>query len=285
MIQTGGAAQPPSPRSDIDTTLQWAASALMQGRADDAERLAREVLKQIAQHPRALYLLGCALLLQERAREAIPPLEKAARAGQDPAVETHLAVALRRVGRMDDALARLTRAIKRRPAHGEAFHELGYLLLSLQRFDEAIATLEHGLEQISETAPDAVPLWVQLGVVHHTQRDRHKARAAFAKAIEIAPDHPGAHYNMGSLLIADAEFARAVEHLQRALAANSKDVQARLKLGVCLLELGRTDDALEYLRSALRSDPKFYSTVLKLLSSAGRSRFWLRPSVARKMLT
>jgi thioredoxin-like negative regulator of GroEL len=83
----------------------------------------------------------------------------------------------------------------------------------------------------------------------------------------------------------DAEFAPAAEHLQSAVTANPKDVQARLRLGVCLLELGRADDALEYLRSALRSEPKFYSTVLKLVSSAGRGRFWLRPSMARKMLT
>src|SRR5215470_1189681 len=172
MRQIGGGAQPPNPRSEIDTTLQWAASALMQGRCDDAERLAREVLARVAQHPRALYLLGCALLLQGYAREAIAPLEKAARAGQDPAVETQLAIALRRVGRTDDALARLTRATKRRPAHAEAFHEHGFVLFSLQRFDEAIATLEHGLQQISAAAPDAVSLWIQLGAVHHTQRDR-----------------------------------------------------------------------------------------------------------------
>ena len=116
-------------------------------------------------------------------------------------------------------------------------------------------------------------------------RDRSKARAAFSTAIELAPEHPGAHYNMGALLIEDAEFALAAEHLQRALAANPKDVQARLKLGVCLLELGRTDEAIEYLRSALRSEPKFYSTVLKLVSSAGRGRFWIRPSMARSSLT
>jgi len=285
MSQTSGGAQPPNPRSEIDTTLQWATAALMQGRCDDAERLAREVLARVAQHPRALYLLGCALLMQGYAHEAIAPLEKAARAGQDPAVETHLAIALRRVGRTDDALARLARATKRRPAHAEAFHELGFLLLSLQRFDEAVATLQHGLQLIPPTAPDAVSLWMQLGVAHHTQRDRAKARAALAKAIEIAPEHPGAHYNMGSLLIEEAEFAQAAEHLQRALTANPKDVQARLRLGVCLLELGRTDNALEYLRSAVRSEPKFYSTVLKLVSSTGRGRFWLRPSMARKMLT
>jgi tetratricopeptide (TPR) repeat protein len=285
MIQTGGAAKPPNPRSEIDTALHWAAAALTQGRADDAERLAREVLTRIAQHPRALYVLGCALLLRDRPRDALAPLEKAARAGQDPAVETQLAIALRRLGRTDDALARLARATKRRPAHAEAFHEHGFLLFSLQRYDEAVATLQHGLQQMPATAPDVVPLLIQLGAVHHTQRDRSKARAAFARALELAPEHPGALFNMGAVLLEDAEFGLAAEHLQRALAGNPKDVQCRLKLGICLLELGRSEEALEYLRSALRSDPKFYGTVLRLVSSAGHGRFWTRPSMARKMLT
>ena len=89
---------------------------------------------------------------------------------------------------------------------------------------------------------------------------------------------------MGDVLIDDGEFASAADHLQRALAAAPGDVQAKLKLAVSLLELGRGDDAVGHLRAAVRVEARFYGSALKLVSSAGHGRFWLRPSAAKKAL-
>jgi len=267
--------------SDAEADLQWAIGALNHGRPDDAERFARGVLARMPQHAKALYLLGCALLQQNRAAHAVAPLERAARALQDPAVETQLGVALRQVGRTDDALARLRRATKRRPPHAEAFHELGYLLFSLGRTEEAATVVEHGTQQ----APEAVELKILLGVVHQRRREFGEAKAAFAQALALAPDHPGAHYGMGMVLADDADYVRAVEHLQRSLAGNAADVQAHLKLAACQLELGRADDALDNLRAAVRTDPSCYGTALALVSGSPRGRFWLRPSAAAKKLS
>jgi len=266
--------------ADIEAELQWAAAALNHGRPDEAERFARNVLAAIPQHAKALYLLGCALLRQNRASEAVPPLEKAARALQDPEVETQLGVALRDIGRTEDALLRLRRASKRRPAYAQAFHELGYLLFSLQRAGEAITAVEQGLKLV----PGAVELWNLLGVIHHCQRDCARARAAFSQALTLAPDHPGAHYGMGAVMLDEADYAPAAEHLRRSLASNSGDAQARLKLGVSLLELGQTEDAVENFRAAVRSEPMAYRLALTLISGSARGRFWLRPSAAAKHL-
>jgi tetratricopeptide (TPR) repeat protein len=278
---SGIAGGPRRTAGDVEAELQWATAAINEGQPADAERFARNVLAAIPQHPKALYLLGCALVHQNRAAEAVAPLERAARALQEAAVETQLGIALRMVGRNDDALLRLTRATKRRPAHAEAFHELGFLLFSLRRSDEAVTVIERGLE----LAPGAVELSILLGIVHHDRGDRAKTKAAFAKALAIAPDHPEAHYSMGAALVEDAEYARAAEHLQRTLARDGADVQARLKLAVCQLELGRTEDALANFRAVVRQDPKLYGVALRLTSASGRGRFWLRPSTAKQRLS
>jgi len=280
MKTSGIAGFPPAPASDAEADLQWAIGAINHGRFEDAERFARNVVARLPQHPRALYVLGCALLQQHRAAEAIPPLERAARAVQDAAVETQLGIALRQVGRIDDALLRLTRATKRRPVHAEAFHELGFLLNAQNRSDEAVTVIGRGLQ----LAPGCVELLILLGVVHHTRRRHAEAKAAFARALAVAPHHPGAHYGMGAALADGADYASAAEHLQRVLAVDGADVQARLKLAVCLLEIGRSDEALENLRAAIRADPSLYGVALTLISSAGRGRFWLRPSDAAKQL-
>ena len=266
--------------SEIEVELQWASAAIDRGHFPDAERLARNVLGRIPQHPTALHLLGCALLLQGHPRQAVTPLERAARASQDPSIETQLAIALRQSGRTDDALARLQRATKRRPAYPAAFHELGFLLFSLHRIDEAIAVIGQGLE----LAPRMPELSVLLGGIHHARRDLAKAKAAYAHALAVAPGHAGAHYGMGVVLFDDGEFLLAAEHLERSLAGNPGDAQADLKLAACLLELGRSDDALGRLRAVTRSEPRLYGVVLKVISSSSRGRFWLRPSSAAKSL-
>ena len=266
--------------SEIEAELQWASAAIDRGHFPDAERLARNVLGRIPQHPTALHLLGCALLLQGHPRQAVTPLERAARASQDPSIETQLAIALRQSGRTDDALARLQRATKRRPAYPAAFHELGFLLFSLHRIDEAIAVIGQGLE----LAPRMPELSVLLGGIHHARRDRAKAKAAYAHALAVAPGHAGAHYGMGVVLFDDGEFLLAAEHLERSLAGYPGDAQADLKLAACLLELGRPDEAFGRLRAVTRSEPRLYGVVLKVISSSSRGRFWLRPSSAAKSL-
>ena len=81
----------------------------------EAERIAADVLKTNAGSLPALQILGTALLMQGRGKEAIAPLERAARASRDARTETELAVALRQAGRNEEARERLERAVKRKP--------------------------------------------------------------------------------------------------------------------------------------------------------------------------
>src|SRR4029077_2669544 len=110
-----------------DDPLQQAVFALNAKRPQEAQRIAEQILKADPQRAQALRILGGALLMQDRAADAVASLEDAARALRDPEIDTLLAIALRRIGRTEDALSRLKRAIKRRPPFGAAFHELGFL--------------------------------------------------------------------------------------------------------------------------------------------------------------
>ncbi|MCX7311836.1 MAG: tetratricopeptide repeat protein [Hyphomicrobiales bacterium] len=275
---------PNNPRGPaaVDAALARAKTALDQGRASEAEQLARTVLAKDARHAHALRLLGGALLLQERHAEAIEPLERAAKVLREPGLDTQLAIALRTVGRTDDALSRLKRAIKREPPYAFAFHELGFLLNALHRHDEAIATIRRGIE----IAPLASNLWVLLGSIYHARRDLQGAQAAFARALTISPNLASAHYGIGTALMSQAAFARAAEHFRIASINDPGDLQARLKLAGCLLETGQTDTALASLRTVVRGGPQeVYAMSLKLMLSTGRGRFWLRPSAAARALS
>src|SRR6266508_582822 len=183
MIQRGTSSGLRQAASETEAELQRATAAINLGRPEDGERFARNVLAGIPQHPKALYLLGRALLQQNRAAQAVAPLERAARALQDPAVETQLGIALREIGRTEDALARLRRATKRRPAHPEAFHELGLLLSSLGRADEAVTAVEHGF-QLAPGASNCRSCSASFTTVDATMR---KPRPLFRRRSRLRP--------------------------------------------------------------------------------------------------
>lgn len=259
----------------VEETLQRAMSAIQSQQPDYAAKLAQDILKRNPNHPNALHIFGYALLMQDRPSEAVAPLEKAFRSLRDPAIETQLAIALRKTGRTEDALVRLQRAAKQVPVFPAAVHELGYLLNSLGRVDEAIEVLRSGMDAV----PSLPDLPILLGWIFHARNDGTNAISAFARALAIAPHHPDARYGMGLVLMDAAEYQAAAEQFRQALAADPADQQARLYLGACLLEMGETG-AAACLRLVTRGGPNFYGKALKVLTSSSRGRFWVQPSAA-----
>jgi len=264
----------------LTEALQQARLAIQRERAADAERLAGEILKANSGHAEAIKILGYALLMQGKAEDAVPPLEKAARASRDPEIETQLAIALRQACDTDKALLWLKRAIKRTPPFAPAFHELGYVLHSLHRSGEAIEVLKQGIA----VAPMMTEMPIQLGFVCYAINDRANAGSAFARALSINPLHPEAIHGLATVLMDQGDYAQAAELFRRALSANPDDTLARIGLGNCLLEVGQHDPAYACLRAASVRSSEFYGKALRASLSSGHGRFWLRPSSAAKFL-
>jgi tetratricopeptide (TPR) repeat protein len=266
--------------ADRDGLLRQAKFALDSNRPQDAQRIAQQILKTDPQRAQALHILGCALLMQDRAADAIAPLEGAARALRDPETETLLAIALRRIGRKENALSRLKRATKRQPPFGPAFHELGFLLLSMERHDEAIELLSRGHELL----PMMPELSILLGNVFLACRDFRNAQVHFARALNISPNSSDAMYGLATAHWRLCQYQAAADLFRRHLMRNPDDVSTWLSLGHCLLELGQRDAGYDCFRTAARGNPKRYGSALASLVNSGRSRFWLRPSQAQRFL-
>jgi tetratricopeptide (TPR) repeat protein len=256
--------------------LQRAMFALNSHRPNEAEQIADKILKADPRNSQALNILGSALLMQDRVNDAIALLEPAARGGQYPEIDTQLAIALRRAGRHDDALARLKRATRRQPPHAAAFSELGSLLTAMERYDEAIEALGRGLE----AAPLMSDLSIQLGYIFLARRDCSKAKIAFARALDISSSSFEAIYGMAKAHQEIGESHAAVEYFRRCLMIRPNDANAWLNLGQCQLELGQRDAGYECFRAAARGDAKRYGIALSSLAASSRGRFWLKPSAA-----
>jgi tetratricopeptide (TPR) repeat protein len=260
--------------------LAQAMAAADGGNLCEAERIARVALAKNPQHVEALQLLGGLLMAQKRPRDAIAPLEEAARRSGNPELETHLAIALREIGRTDEAVTWLYRAIERVPVHARAFQELGNLLRAKRRYAEVEAVLKRGLE----AAPTVPDLSLALGGVCLDRADSGGAKIAFARALSLVPGHPDALAGFGVALQYEGDFARAAERFRRVLALNPAHHRARMNLGYCLIELGQVDDGIACLRAAVEAAPHNYGSALRMLISAGRGRFWLKRSAVAECL-
>jgi tetratricopeptide (TPR) repeat protein len=263
-----------------NSALEQAAIALRNNRPNDAELLAAELLKNDSRNFQALHVLGCALLIQGRAQEALTPLEAAARGRHDTEIDTHLAMALRQVGRHDDALSRLKRATRRQPTYAQAFHELGCLLSEMDRNAEAIEAFRLGIA-IAPMMPD---LSIQLGNAHLRRRDVLAARGAFACALDIVPNSPDALFGMGKSHQEVGENREAAGFFRRYLTIRPNDAGAWITYGHCLLEQGELDNGYACFRTAARGSPQRYARALGSLIASGHGRFWLKPSAAAQYM-
>jgi tetratricopeptide (TPR) repeat protein len=266
--------------ASADQALDVGWSAIDGRRLDEAERVAREVLSRHPQHAGAQHLLGLALLIQQRPRDAVGPLAEAARDTSNPLVETHYALALRDVGRREEAIDWLKRAMNRKPVFAPAFHELGLIFCGIRRYDDAEAVLKQGVA----LAPDVVALSVELGGVYICRAEPANAKAAFARALALAPDNVRALHGCGTAFLFEGDFERAAEQFRQVLARTPEHLRARLDLAHCLLELGRFEAGVTELRIIVRVAPQHYGSALKILASSRRGRLWLRPSMAASFL-
>jgi Flp pilus assembly protein TadD len=133
--------------------------------------------------------------------------------------------------------------------------------------------------------PASVELCLDLGRVCMLRADAKNAKIAFARVLANAPRDPRALHGFGAALLYEGEIERAVERFRQVLAVQPDHVSAQLDLAHCLLQLGRSDDAIASLRALVRSAPHLYGKALRALVSAGRGQFWIRRSAAAQFLS
>ena len=267
----------PHPRAQ---QLDRAALALQTKQFAQAEQLAAAILKASRTDTAALSILARALIGQNRGAEAIAPLEKAARRGSDPGIETLLGAALGGAGRRREAIERLRRTTARQPPFMPAFQELAGQLARDGSFDEAIAVIESGLA----LAPPTIDLQLTLARLHLNRNARGMAREILLQAHEAAPGRSDILTVLARVLLLDGEYASAADTCRRALGLRPDDAMTRADLAACLLEMGERDAGEATLRAALRGRPQMLGRTTYALVHSSHGRFFFRQSAVAKFL-
>jgi tetratricopeptide (TPR) repeat protein len=118
-------------------------------------------------------------------------------------------------------------------------------------FEAALADIE----EAERLAPgDADPV-INRGLVLVDQGDFEGASAQFARARELEPDHPRAHLTSMDHFLGLGDLEACVESGNKAVELAPADVRVWATRGLCLAELGRTEEALSDLAEAERLGP------------------------------
>jgi len=268
------------PNSAVAQLLQQAFLALRAKQFEAASRLASEALRASRNDRNAVLILAHALLGQQRADQAITPLEKAVRHGNDPEIETLLGHALCHARRTSDGIAQLRRTAARRPPYLPAFQELAGQLANDGDTGEAIATIEQAIT----LAPGQIDLQLDLGRLHMRNNDRLKARDVLTAARAAAPGRADIVAELAGAEFLDGAYAEAAETYRHALALRPEDAPSRANLAMCLLEMGERERGEAALRTIVRGRPHMLGRAAFALAVSSHGRFFFRPSAAAKFL-
>jgi len=153
--------------------------------------------------------------------------------------------------------------LEREPSQPLAIAWLGLAAAGLGRDDDAITQLRRAIA----IAPDRAGLHVQLALALHRQAKDDEAIAELDRATTLRPNLAAAWLTLGQLHAQHENPARAVFALRRALAIEPADTRAYIDLGRALIALGDRDGAQRLWRHALDA-AKDRKAIEKVMSAA-----------------
>jgi protein O-GlcNAc transferase len=118
-----------------------------------------------------------------------------------------------------------------------------------------------------------VRAYVRVGFEAREKGDRASARAAFEGALGLDPGNADAHYFLGIDDLGAGAFDAALDHLDRAIAADSLQPAFHVARGEALWRLGAHGPAVEAVENALIRDPDLvdgWHLATRILVDAGR---------------
>ncbi|MEE8524125.1 MAG: tetratricopeptide repeat protein [Thermoanaerobaculia bacterium] len=245
-----------------DLLYDAAVVALALNRAEEARGYASRGLDTDRRDVELLMVESTALTRLDRIEEALAALETAAGARSgDPRILYRLGNLYHQLERREEAIEAYRKAVKKDRGMVRAYYNLGAVLFEVERFDEALRAYRVALEPLEkaiDSGGDVDPIharaFLNLGAIHSRRLEWRQALEAYQRAVRLAPENPGGHYNRGYALVAMDRFEDAATAYQRALALDPELPLAYLHLGQIARRRGVYEEAVRWLEEGM---PRF----------------------------
>jgi predicted CXXCH cytochrome family protein len=226
------------------------------GRDDRATAYYEEALRRRPDFLPARLNYATVLIKMGRRSAAARALEIAVKvAPKDPAVLNKLAETYRDLGKTDQAIASLQRALNHDPDFAEAFVNLGDVRFGKGDLKAAVEALTNAIR----LRPGSATAHNNLANVLQAAGDFAQAEYHFNTSIGLDPENPAVRYNYGRALAAQGMLKQGQAEFEAALRLDPNFAEAATSLGILLAMKGEVEPAIELYRRAIRVQPQFMS--------------------------
>jgi tetratricopeptide (TPR) repeat protein len=143
---------------------------------------------------------------------------------------------------------RAVESVSTNERRGEAYAMLGHALSEQGYYPESIEAHQHSLE----VDPNSSSYWTNLGIVYRMSAEYDKAAQCYEKALAINPDYAQVHASLGALHITHTlQFDKAIQHLEKAIKLNPGLAVSYSNMAIAQASVGNFAEADRYLRMAV----------------------------------
>jgi protein O-GlcNAc transferase len=154
-------------------------------------------------------------------------------------------------GNMEEAGRCCRRAIALRPNHSEAHVNLGNVLLSQRKLDEAILHYQTAIR----INPSNAGALCNIGNALSSLGKHDDAIINYQAALKLNQNFVEAYYNLGNSQMAKKRYSEAINSFRHVIRLNPKNAAAYNNLGIAYKECGDDSAAIENYRIAIRLQP------------------------------
>ena len=272
-------------KPSFEDSLRQAHAALRAGRAATAERALRALEAQVPGEVNCLWLLGAALLAQDKTAESIATLERVlGRVPEFAHARVDLARAFRQDGRAARAREEVRRVLEKMPHHHLAWLAYGDALVDLEQYadarvaferarqsdpqrrrvEQATAALvadqrktsEHLFRGILHADPSHVAALCGLAALSLAADKPNDAERLLRHALKQSPHNPLAWRGLGQAFLALGQLQAAEAAAHRLTKLEPENPQSWITIGLVSTRLMRQTEALEAYEQAARLKPE-----------------------------
>ncbi len=206
-------------------------------------------------------LSGMALKQLGRSEQALGAIQKALALSPDSAAAYfNLGVIFQELNRQEEASAAYRQALQLNPAYAEAHYNLGSALQSQGLSGQAEASYRQALR----CKADFAEAHYNLGTLLQGMGRLNEASASYHSALLYQPDYAEAHLNLGIVSLALGQLEQAEISLHQALALRPEHAEIAFNLGNTLKAAGRIPEAQQFFEQALHLRPDYYQAYSNL---------------------
>lgn len=168
----------------------------------------------------------------------------------NPEIAYYSGVVAFQLGRVEQSLELLRKALSLDPKYIDAHNALGTIFLELRRFEDAA----EAYEQVVALVPDAFDALVNLGSIQAELGAHEKGAALLERALAIDNSRSDLNNNLGVIYQGLGEFGSAEKYLSAAAAGEPNNFDYRYNLAKNLYSLGNYAGAISEYRAAVDLD-------------------------------